>query len=206
MLHPKRTWSRWKRFLLFLFLRGLFQQGLAGICTRAKHQWPRQPALPSCQSVSLRLWFPVALMVACTCSLNILHPLPRYLLIQKSLPPPLPLLPRTWGHSTSHHPAEKFSLHEDGTEDSSRICITREAKTLQLYIVSTHHVLLQAISQLRLHLNNKCLFLMHCPCCRITRWISALEHHWVLLHQPQKHTMGVGFPHCWRSISNLGIK
>lgn len=89
MLHPKRTCSRWKRFLLFLSLRGLFQQGLAGVCTGAERQWPRQPALPSCQRVSLRLWFPVALMAACTCSLNILHPLPRYLLIQKSLPSPL---------------------------------------------------------------------------------------------------------------------
>lgn len=117
------------------FLRGLLQQGLAGVYTRAKRQWPRQPALPSCQRVSLSLWFPVALMAACTCSLKILRPLPRYLLIQKSLPRPLPLLPRPWGHSTSHHPAGKFSLHKDGTEDSSWMCIIREAKMLQLYIV-----------------------------------------------------------------------
>lgn len=117
------------------FLRGLLQQGLAGVYTRAKRQWPRQPALPSCQRVSLSIWFPVALVAACTCSLKILRPLPRYLLIQKSLPPPQPLLPRPWGHSTSHHPAGKFSLHKDGTEGSSWMCIIREAKTLQLYIV-----------------------------------------------------------------------
>lgn len=86
MLQPKSTCSRWTCFLLFLSLRGLFHQGLAGISTIAKHKQQRQPALLSCQGVSLRVWFPVALMVACTCSLDITHSLPRYLLIQKSLP------------------------------------------------------------------------------------------------------------------------
>lgn len=86
MLQPKSTCSRWTCFLLFLSLRGLFHQGLAGISTIAKHKQQRQPALLSCQGVSLRVWFPVALMVACTCSLNITDSLPRYLLIQKSLP------------------------------------------------------------------------------------------------------------------------
>lgn len=86
MLQPKNTCNRWTCFLLFLSLRGLFQQCLAGVSTRAKHQQQRQPALLSCQGVSLRVWFPVALMAACTCSLNIPCSLPRYLLIQKTLP------------------------------------------------------------------------------------------------------------------------
>lgn len=158
------------------FLRGLLQQGLAGVYTRAKHQWPRQPALPSCQRVSLSLWFPVALMAACTCSLKILRPLPRYLLIQKSLPRPLPLLPRPWGHSTSHHPAEKFSLHKDGTEDSSWMCIIREAKMLQLYIVpaplSTPSASQRPCKPGRVNQTAKPLLLPHC-CCGAARWICS---------------------------------
>lgn len=64
---------------------------------------------------------------------------------------PLAPPPNDLGPHTSHHPAEIFSLHKDGTEGSSSMCIIRgkDLTTVHRAYSSDH-----AISQLRVHVSH----------------------------------------------------